>query len=396
MSRRIAVVTSSRADYGHIFWPMREIDRNPLLSLELVVMGAHLSERFGHTVKEIEKDGFNITAYVPCLDAEDSDVGMARTMGFAVGELARIFADRRPDIILIIADRYEMLAPASVALTLRIPIAHIEGGDISEGAIDDAVRNALTKMAHLHFTPTREASRRVMSMGEESWRVVQSGAPSIDHLRRSTLPEKGELERSLGYPLVNPVCVISQHPVTLEEDTTADLQPLLKALECWHGSFIFCFPNADVGYSHIIERVQNFCNERPNATLHTNLNHLTYWSLLKHSALLIGNSSSGIMETASMKLPTIDVGSRQKGRTRANNVIHTVSEVKSIESAIGQAIDQEFKDSLKDLKNPYGDGHASERIVEKLVSAPGRHVLLQKKALPLHKDKNLFVDDDRL
>ena len=393
MIRRIAVVTSSRADYGHIFWPMVEIDRNPLLSLELVVMGAHLSDQFGHTIDEIRKDGFRITAVVDCIDDEDSDVGMARTMGRAISGLAKIFADRRPDIILIIADRYEMLAPASVALTLRIPIAHIEGGDISEGAIDDAVRNALTKMSHLHFTPTHEASRRVISMGEESWRVVQSGAPSIDHLRRSELPSKTELEKSLGYSLDYPICVISHHPVTLEEDTTVDLEPLLEALESWNGSFIFCFPNADVGYSQIIKRVLFFCSDKPNATLHTNLNHLTYWSLLKQSALLIGNSSSGIMESASLKLPTVDVGRRQEGRTRASNIIHVDSEKRTIESAIKRATRGEFLNSLKELQNPYGDGYASERIVEKLISAPTRSILLQKKALPLSSDKNMFLDD---
>src|ERR1700691_2104974 len=194
MKRTIAVVTSSRADYSHLYWPLHDLSRHQEVDLKLIVLGAHLSPQFGETVREIEKDGFPIAARLECLLSSDSDVGMAKTLGLAVLSLADTLAQMRPDLLLLIADRYEMLAPASVALTLRIPVAHIEGGEISEGAIDDQVRNAITKLAHLHFTSTETARARVVSMGEESWRVLRAGAPSLDHLRRSTLLTHAQLE----------------------------------------------------------------------------------------------------------------------------------------------------------------------------------------------------------
>ena len=205
--RRIAVVTSSRADYGHLFWPMKRIMAHTDLELELIVMGSHLSSEYGNTVGQIIADGFDVAARVDCLDREDSDAGMARTIGMATSGLTRVLADSRPDLLLLIADRYEMLAPAAVALALRIPIAHIEGGDISEGAIDDAVRNALTKMSHLHFTPAEDARLRVM--GEEEWRVMFTGAPSLDHLRLSQRPDRQALEAHLGMSLTGETCVVS-------------------------------------------------------------------------------------------------------------------------------------------------------------------------------------------
>src|SRR5580765_6815073 len=185
--RRIAVVTTSRADYSHLFWPLRLLAEDPRVELKLIVLGAHVSPEFGTTIKEIEKDGFAIAARIECLLSSDSDLGMAKTIGLATLSLADVLGEMRPDILLLIADRYEMLAPAAVALALRIPIAHIEGGEISEGAIDDAVRHALTKMSHVHFTSTFQARDRVIAMGEEEWRVHRVGAPSIDHLLRNTL-----------------------------------------------------------------------------------------------------------------------------------------------------------------------------------------------------------------
>ncbi len=198
MKRTIAVVTSSRADYSHLYWPLHDLAQHPDVDLKLIVLGAHLAPQFGETVKEIEKDGFPIAARLECLLSSDTDVGMAKTLGVAVLALADLLGQMRPDLLLLIADRYEMLAPASVALTLRIPIAHIEGGEISEGAIDDAVRNALTKMSHIHFTSTEGARARVVAMGEEPWRVHRAGAPSLDHLRRSRLLDVHELEERLN------------------------------------------------------------------------------------------------------------------------------------------------------------------------------------------------------
>src|SRR5580693_893496 len=198
MRRKIAVVTTSRADYGHLYWPLRDLSARSDVDLQLVVLGAHLSPEFGQTVKEIEKDGFPIAARIECLLSSDTDIGMAKTIGLATLSLADCLGEMRPDILLLIADRYEMLAPAAVALALRIPVAHIEGGEISEGAIDDAVRNALTKMSHVHFPSTELARARVIAMGEEEWRVHRTGAPSLDHLRRGALLNREQLEAQLS------------------------------------------------------------------------------------------------------------------------------------------------------------------------------------------------------
>ena len=198
MKRTIAAITSSRAEYGHLYWPLRDLSDHGDVDLKIIAFGSHLSPEFGYTLQEIEKDGFNIDARIECLLSSDSDVGMAKTIGVATLSFADLFGQMRPDLLLLIADRYEMLAPASVAVALRIPIAHIEGGEISEGAIDDAVRNALTKMSHIHFTSTERARRRVIAMGEEEWRVHRSGAPSLDHLRRRTLLSREQVESNLG------------------------------------------------------------------------------------------------------------------------------------------------------------------------------------------------------
>ena len=321
-TKQIAVVTTSRADYGHLYWPLRLIEETPSLKLSLIVMASHLSDEFGLTVQQIEDDGFDIAHRIPCLVDEDSDVAMARTIGLGIDGLSTVLGEMRPDILLLIADRYEMLAPASVALALRIPIAHIEGGDISEGAVDDAVRNALTKMSHLHLTPTEDAQRRVLAMGEEPWRVRWSGAPSLDHLRRSEIPDTASLEQALGMPVSDDLCVIAYHPVTLHNDTTQEADALFDVMHRLDRSQVWCFPNADVGYSELVSRSLALCEQRQNARVYTNLDHLTYWSLLQHASLMVGNSSSGIMETPSIPLPCVDIGDRQRGRTRASNILH--------------------------------------------------------------------------
>ena len=328
-----------------------------------------------------------------CLDAEDSDLGMARTIANATGQLSEVLAEHRPDILLLIADRYEMLAPASVALALRIPIAHIEGGDISEGAVDDAVRNALTKMSHLHLTPTEDARRRVLAMGEEAWRVTYAGAPSLDHLQRSELPDRSRLEQTLGQPLSERVCVVAYHPVTLQDGTTSEMNAVFAALVSWNDQIVFCFPNADAGSSTLVERTALFCQEHEQAKLYVNLDHLSYWALLREATLMVGNSSSGIMETPSLGLPTVDIGARQHGRTRAANIIHAEPDALAIARAMTRVVSAEFLSSIDGLQNPYGDGHASERIIKVLVDAPNRQTLLRKEALPLAPEQDAFVQD---
>jgi UDP-hydrolysing UDP-N-acetyl-D-glucosamine 2-epimerase len=381
MKRSIAVVTSSRADYSHLYWPLHELAQHPDVELKLIVLGAHLSPQFGETVREIEKDGFPIAARLECLLSSDTDVGMAKTLGLAVLSLADVLAQMRPDLLLLIADRYEMLAPASVALTLRIPVAHIEGGEVSEGAIDDAVRNALTKMSHIHFTSTDGARARVIAMGEEPWRVHRAGAPSLDHLRRSRLLSRKELEKKLQADLRSAPYLVAYHPVTLLRDTTQEADALFAALPRTNAPIFFCYPNSDAGNHALLERTRNFLATRKDARLFVNLDPVTYWSLLREVSMLIGNSSSGIMEAASFSLPVVNVGFRQKGRERARNVLDAEPEALAIRAKIAEAASRSFRESLVGMINPYGDGHAAEKIVQVLTGTPLTEDLIVKRAV---------------
>ncbi len=381
--RKIAVVTTSRADYGHLYWTLKELDLRPEINLQLIALGAHFSPEFGNTFTEIETDGFTIDERVECLLSSDTDVGMAKTIGVAAISLADVFGRMRPDILLLIADRYEMLAPAAVALALRIPIAHIEGGDVSEGAIDDAVRNALTKMSHLHFTTNENSRQRILAMGEEAWRVHLVGSPSLDNLRRRDLFSREEIEADLHLKFDQQTIVVAYHPVTLARDTVAEADAVFAALEKTTEQIVFCYPNSDAGSYQLIERARIFCANQSNAHLFVNLNHLKYWSLLKYADLLLGNSSSGIMETPSLALPTVNIGFRQKGREQARNVLDAAPEIEVILQMIKKGLSADFRQSLKGMTNPYGDGHASEKIAEILASVTLGDELLIKRAVPL-------------
>ena len=378
MRRTIAVVTSSRADYSHLYWPLRDLARHPEIDLKIIVMASHLSPEFGNTVREIEADGFLIAARVECLLSSDTDIGMAKSIGVGVLSLADVLGTMRPNVLLLIADRYEMLAPAAAALALRIPIAHIEGGEFSEGAIDDAVRNALTKMSHIHFTSTARARQRVISMGEEPWRVHHAGAPSLDHLRRSALISKEELESQLGLDLSRRSVLVAYHPVTLLADTLAEADALFGALSEVSEQLLFCYPNADAGSRSLIERTKAFLKNRGDGRVFVNLPAIQYWSLLRNVDAMIGNSSSGIMEAGSLALPTVNLGLRQKGRERARNVLDARPLAADMLAALKRAQSEAFRESLTGMVNPYGDGHASERIVEVLSGLPPRDVLLIK------------------
>jgi UDP-hydrolysing UDP-N-acetyl-D-glucosamine 2-epimerase len=385
MKRTIAVVTTSRADYSHLYWPLKDLAAHPEVDLKLIVLAAHLSPEYGTTVNEIERDGFSIASRIECLLSSDSDVGMAKTLGLAILGLSDALAQMRPDMLLLIADRYEMLAPASVALTLRIPISHIEGGEISEGAIDDAVRNALTKMAHIHFTSTDAARARVISMGEEPWRVHRAGAPSLDHIRRSTLLSRDELEQALDITLADEITVVAYHPVTIFKDTTSEADAIFAVLETLPGQIIFCYPNADAGSHLLMARIRSFCGTHDDAHLFVNLPSVTYWSLLRESTALLGNSSSGIMEAASFALPVVNIGMRQQGRERGPNILDAEPTVDSIRNQLAAARQADFRAGLRSMNNIYGDGHAAERIVSVLTSTPLDN-LLHKRAQPIPSD----------
>ncbi|MGA2276954.1 MAG: UDP-N-acetylglucosamine 2-epimerase [Terracidiphilus sp.] len=381
--RRIGVVTTSRADYSHLYWPLRELAAHPQVELGIFALGAHLSPGFGTTINEIERDGFPVQARIECLLSSDTDTGMAKTIGIAILGLADALTAWRPDLLLLIADRYEMLAPASAAVALRIPIAHIEGGEISQGAIDDQVRNALTKMAHIHFTSTPTARRRVIAMGEEPWRVHHAGAPSLDHLHRSKLLDRTALEARLGLTLTSPAILAAWHPVTILRETNAEADAFFGALAQTPSQLIFVYPNSDAGSCALIERTKTLASTRPKTHVFVNLDVVTYWSLLGQVDAMIGNSSSGIMEAASFALPVVNVGMRQQGRERAPNVIDTPAETRAVLAALRRSLDPGFRNSLRGMVNPYGDGTAAKTIVQVLTTVEMDGILIkQSAALP--------------
>jgi UDP-N-acetylglucosamine 2-epimerase (non-hydrolysing)/GDP/UDP-N,N'-diacetylbacillosamine 2-epimerase (hydrolysing) len=379
--RRIGVVTTSRADYSHLYWPLRELAAHPEIDLGLFALGPHLSPEFGNTINEVERDGFAIRAKIECLLSSDSDTGMAKTIGVAMLGLADAFAAWRPDILLLIADRFEMLAPASVAVAMRIPIAHIEGGEISQGAIDDQVRNALTKMAHIHFTSTPKARQRVIGLGEEAWRVHHAGAPSLDHGKRSKLLSHEELEARLGIAIGRPAILAAYHPVTILKDTTVEAEAVFEALSQVPGQLLFVYPNADAGTRTLIDRARALIDTRPNTHLFVNLDPVTYWSLLGKVDAMVGNSSSGIMEAASFGLPVVDIGMRQQGRERGANVLTVPAETEKIVSALERALSAKFRGPLRGMTNPYGGGNAAQTIARVLTTVDLGRLLVKQPAL---------------
>jgi len=379
MKRKIAAVTTSRADFTALYWPLHDLAQHPGIDLKIIAFGPHLSPEFGSTIHEIEQAGLHVDARIECLLSSDTDIGMAKTIGLATLSLADCLGDMRPDLLLVTADRYEMLAPASVALALRIPVAHIEGGEISEGAIDDAVRNALTKMSHVHFTSTELARARVIAMGEEEWRVHRTGAPSLDHLRRSPLLSREQLEQRLAIDLSRPTAVVTYHPTTIARDTTREADALFQALKAIPVQLLFCYPNADAGSRELIGRIESFLHGC-SGKVFVNLDPFVYWSLLQHVEFLLGNSSSGIIEAASFALPAINVGIRQQGRERGRNVLDAEPDAACILDQIQTARSQEFRQSLQGMTNLYGDGCASQRIVSVLTSVPLGEELLIKPA----------------
>jgi UDP-hydrolysing UDP-N-acetyl-D-glucosamine 2-epimerase len=380
--RKIAVVTSSRADYSLLYWPLCDLASHPDIDLRIIALGPHLSPDFGSTVGEIERDGFVVESRIECLLSSDTDVGMAKTIGIATLSLAECLGQMRPDLLVVTADRYEMLAPAAVALALRIPIVHIEGGEVSEGAIDDAVRNALTKLSHIHFTSTPLARARVIAMGEEEWRVHRTGAAALDHLRRSPQLSREQLEARLGIELGRPSAIITFHPTTIARDTVREADPLFSAAASLPERLLFCYPNADAGSYSLIERTREIARERAGSKVFVNLAPVVYWSLLRHVSFLLGNSSSGIIEAASLELPVVNVGIRQRGREHGCNVLDADASLESILSRVAIARSLEFRQSLNGMENPYGDGNAAGRMVQVLASVPLGEELLMKRSVP--------------
>lgn len=367
--RSVCVVTGSRAEYGSLYWLLKEIEDDDALVLQLVVTAMHLSPEFGLTWRDIERDGFAIDDKVEMLLSSDSGTGMAKAVGLGIIGFADSFARLRPDLVVIFGDRFEMLAAATAALAARIPIAHIAGGHVTEGAMDDTVRHAITKMAHLHFTSTDAYRRRIIQLGEHPDRVFTVGSTGLDTLRRETLLDRGELERATGFKLGERNLLVTFHPATLDAAPPEEqMRNLLEALERSPDThIIFTMPNADPGGAALRAMVEEYVAGRPGNTAHyTSLGRTRYLSALKHVDGVVGNSSSGIVEAPSLRTGTINIGDRQKGRIRAASVIDCAATTEGISAALETLYSKKFQANLKTVTTPFGDGRATIKIKETL------------------------------
>ena len=367
--RTVAVVTVGRSDFGIYVPVLRAIEADSNLKLHLIVTGGHLSPLFGWTVNEITRQGFEIGDRVDMLLSADTPEAIAMSMGLGTIGLAQVYSRIKPDLLLVLGDRFEMHAAALAAVPFRIPVAHIHGGEVTHGAIDDALRHAITKYSHLHFASTEEHARRIVQLGEEPWRVTVSGAPSLDNLKTLQLMGLPELEAAVGMKLDRPPVLVTFHPVTLQyEQTEAQVERLLTALRSFDVPLVISKSNADTGGQTIIRMMESFVRERHATRLLDNLGTRGYFSLMSRAAAMIGNSSSGIFEAASFGLPVVNVGLRQSGRPRSGNVIDVECETAQIVSGLQRALDPRFKATLRQKENVYGDGSAASLIVERLRS----------------------------
>ena len=375
--RRICVITFARSEYSSCFPILQAITSLADVRVHLVAAGAHLSPEHGYTVREIQAHGFTIDDRLEMLLSSDSPQAIAKSIGLGIIGLAEILARCLPDIILIIGDRLELLSAACAALPFRIPIAHVSGGDITEGSVDNQVRNAVSKLSSLHFVAMQEHADRLLQMGEEPWRVFVTGDPALDAIADMELFSRAELQDRLDSMLDPPVMVVTFHPTTLgQESAVQEIEALLTALTEIAGTLIFTAPNPDIGRNVIIERIQEFVDKRPSAQLYSSLGQQAYYSLLTHADAMVGNSSSGIWEAPSFQLPVVNVGDRQLGRLRGGNVIDVAPDETSIATAIRRALAPSFRESLRGLSNPYGDGMAAPRIAKVLTDIEvGPHLL---------------------
>jgi UDP-hydrolysing UDP-N-acetyl-D-glucosamine 2-epimerase len=381
-SRTIAVVTVSRSDYGHLLPLLEKIRVDRDLTLRLLVGGMHLVPAFGATVHEIERDGWPIAERIDLLEPDDAPTGIAASIGRGVSGFAQAYDRERPDVVVVLGDRFEMLAATVAALPFALPVAHIHGGEVTEGAIDDQIRHAITKLSHLHFASAASHARRIVAMGEEPWRVHEVGAPGLDRIARLAPLTRAELAASLGIAAGDRWLVVTYHPVTLEyTEALAQVDELLAALEKIDATVVLTAPNADTAGRTVLRRLEEFAARSARARLTASLGERRYLSLLRHADAMVGNSSSGLIEAPSFELPVVNVGSRQDGRLRGDNVLDVPPDRDAIVRAIETALAPEFRAGLRGRPNPYGDGRAAERIVRVLREVPLGDRLVRKKAV---------------
>lgn len=377
MSRKICVVTGSRADYGLLRWVMEGIRAKSSLELQIIATGMHLSAKFGSTAGEIEKDGFTIDRKVDMQLDADNGVGLSRSTGLAVSGFGEAFAELRPDLVIVLGDRFEILAATMAATFARIPIAHLHGGEGSEGAFDEAFRHSITKMSHLHFVAAEEYRRRVIQLGEQPDRVFLVGGLGIDNIRKLPLLDRAALEKTLDFRFGKRNLLVTFHPATLENTTPSEqMTELLAALDEFPDTHvIFTRPNGDGDSAALFALIDEYVAAHPNSRAYTSLGEVLYLSCLAHVDGVVGNSSSGLTEVPTFRKGTINVGDRQRGRLMASSVIDCRPERTSIAAAIERLGSPEFRTALETVANPYGDGGASERVVDIVEQFPLENIL---------------------
>ena len=377
MKRKICVVTGTRAEYGLLRWVMGGIHQAPDLELQVIATGMHLSPEFDLTYREIEKDGFRIDRKVEMLLSSDTPVGVSKSMGLGLIGFGEALQQLQPDLMLVLGDRFEIFSAATAAMIARIPIAHLHGGESTEGAFDEAIRHSITKMSHLHFVATEEYRKRVIQLGEHPERVFLVGGLGLDNIKQLTLLDRPALETALGFKLGPKNLLVTFHPVTLENGTSArqmtELLAALEALENTH--LIFTMSNADTDGRVLIDMVKQFVSCHPNAKSYASLGQLNYLSCIKHVDGVVGNSSSGLIEAPSFGKGTVNIGDRQKGRLKADSVINCDPERQLIAKALQCLFSGAFQKKLGCVRNPYGEGGASEKIVKILQQYPLEFIL---------------------
>ena len=362
--RKICVVTGTRAEYGLLYWLMKEIESDKELQLQLIVTGMHLSPEFGLTYQEIEKD-FKIDKKIEMLLSSDTSVGISKSMGLAQISFSESYEDLQPDLLIVLGDRYEIFSAVSAAMIARIPVAHLHGGETTEGSFDESIRHSITKMSHLHFTATNEYRNRVIQLGEQPDRVFNVGGLGIDNINKLNLLSKVDFEKAIKFNLGKKNIIVTFHPVTLE-NSTAEIQfkELLGSLDGLQDTkIIFTKANSDTDGRVINSMIDNYVYSHDNTIAFISMGQLNYLSALQFVDAVVGNSSSGLLEAPNFKIGTIDIGDRQRGRIKADSVISCPPDKKSINSALKKLYSKKFKNIVKNVKNPYGKGGASKSIV---------------------------------
>jgi len=382
MKRNIAVITATRAEYGLLYWTMKEIQKSDKLELKLIVTGMHLSPEFGDTYKQIEADGFRIHRKVDMLVSSDTSAAVSKSMGLGIIGFAQAYDELKPDIIVVLGDRYEILAAVSAAIPFKIPVAHISGGEVTEGAIDEQIRHAVTKISHIHFPGAEVYAENIKKLGEEDWRVFCAGDPGIENIKRMQFIEKEELFKLLNLDKKKKTFLVTLHPTTLNSEAQEEKECKIffnVLREYTDVNIVITYPNADGNGKIVVGEIVKM-EQYENVRVYKNLGSLKYLSLMKQSDLILGNSSSGLVEAPFLKIPVIDYGDRQKGRLKAQNIIHADADETGLKNAIEKALhDEAFLKQVKETRSIYGEGNTSEQIVKVLEGIPLGDKLLKKK-----------------